>query len=185
MEHPDQIVTGKLKNRLVGLNKLKFLVPYQTRNTIVIGIFNSVLVYCLPLYGGCNKGQIKDLQVLQNKAGQIVAHKPPHTNRNELFDQLGRMSVAQLLVYHTILMVFKIRKSGEPEYLASFLKNDGRTGKIIVPNIKLGLTQKSFCFRGSDNWNSLPESLRTCVKIGTFKLGLKKWVLQNTSRFQD
>ena len=37
-------VIGKLKNRLVGLNKLKFLVPYQTRNTIVIGIFKSVLV---------------------------------------------------------------------------------------------------------------------------------------------
>ena len=169
-----KIVTGKLKNRLVGLNKLKFLVPYQTRNTIVIGIFNSVLVYCLPLFGGCNKGQVKDLQVLQNKAGQIVGI---------IF--LGLMSVAQLLVYHTILMVFKIRKSGEPEYLADYLKNDGRTGKIIVPNTKLGLVQKSFCFRGSDNWNSLPESLRTCMKIGTFKLGLKKWILQNTSRFKD
>ena len=89
-------VIGKLKNRLIELNKLKFLVPYQTRKSIVVGIFNSVLIYCLPLYGGCNKGQIKDLQVLQNKAGQIVAHKPPQTHRNDLYNQLGWITVFQL-----------------------------------------------------------------------------------------
>ena len=171
--------------RLVGLTVLKYLVPYETRNTIVIGIFNSILIYCLPLYGGCNKGQIKDLQVLQNKAGQIVAYKPPYTNRNVLFDQLGWMSVSQLIVYHTVLMVFKIRQTSEPEYLATFLKNYGRTGKIIIPNTKLGLTQKSFCFRGSADWNSLPEDLRKSVKIRTFKSDLKNWILKNIPRYPD
>ena len=87
------------QTRLIGLNKLRFIVPYETRKTITIGIFNSVLVYCLPLFGG----DVRDLQVLQNKAGQIVAHKPPFTNRAELFDQLGWMTVYQLIVYHTSL----------------------------------------------------------------------------------
>ena len=95
-------LVGKLKTRIAGLNKLKFLVPYQARNTIVTGIFNSVLIYCLPLYGGVNKGQVKELQVLQNKAGQIVSHKPPFTNRKELYDQLGWMTVSQLIVYHGV-----------------------------------------------------------------------------------
>ena len=176
-------VVGKLKTRLVGLNKLKFIVPYATRNTITIGVFNSVLVYCLPLYGGCNNAQIKELQVLQNKAGQIVTHKPPYTNRNELYDQLGWLSVAQLIVYHTLLLVFKIRKTGEPEYLADFLKNDSRTGRIIVPNVKLGLAQKSFCFRGSGNWNELPQILRNSLKIGAFKRGVRKWITENVPRF--
>ena len=127
-----QRVLAKLKARLVGLNKLKFLVPYNTRNTMVIGIFNSVLIYCLPLYGGCNKGHIKDLQVLQNKAGQIVAHKPPHTNRDSLYDQLGWLTVNQLIIHHTALLVFKIMKSAEPEYLAKIFGKDGRTGKTMM-----------------------------------------------------
>ena len=144
-----------------------------------------MLIYCLPLYGGCSKGQVKDLQVLQNKAGQVLAHKPPQTHRKDLYDQLGWMTVSQLIVYHTVLMVFKIRSSGEPEYLASWLKTDGRTGKIIIPNCKLKLAQKSFVFRGSANWNCLPESLRSCTKIGIFKPGLKRCVSQNIQRFQD
>ena len=96
-------VIEKLKTRLIGLNKLRSIVPYETRKTITIGIFNSVLVYCLPLFGGCNMGDVRDLQVLQNKAGQIVAHKPPFTNRAELFDQLGWMTVYQLIFFHTSL----------------------------------------------------------------------------------
>ena len=130
-------------------------------------------------------GDVRDLQVLQNKAAQIVAHKPPFSNRAELFDQLGWMTVAQIIVYHTLLLVFKIRMFGEPEYLAAFLKADNRAGRIVVPNTRLSLFKKSFSLRGSENWNALPESLRTCTKIGDFKRGLKKWIFDNIPRFLE
>ena len=178
-------VVGKLKTRLVGLNKIKFILPSPIRLTITTGIFNSVLVYCLPLFGGCTKEQIHDLQVLQNKAAQIVAHKPPFTSRKLLYDQIGWMTVSQLVVYHTLLMIFKIRKSGEPEYLAGFLLKESRTGRIMEPNIKLGLAQRSFCMRGSSHWNSLPPTVRNSVKLREFKLKLKPWITQNIPRFPD
>ena len=54
-----------------------------------------------------------------------------------------------------------------------------------IQNIKIGLVQNSFCFRGSASWNSLPESLRLMTKIGPFKTGLKKWILKNIPRFHD
>ena len=171
-------VVKKLKCRIAGLNKLKYLVPYHTRNTIVTGIFNSVLIYCLPLYGGCSKGQVREL--LQNRAGQIVSHKPPFTNRNNLFDQLRWMTVYQLIVYHIVLTV---KKSREPEYLARFLNSEGRNGRI--PRTKLSLAKNSFCYRGSENWNCLPETLRRCDKIGAFKVGLRNWVCQNVPRFPE
>ena len=88
---------GKLKSRLFALEKLKFIAPYQTKKMMTVGIFNSVLVYCLPLFGGCDKGEVKDLQVIQNKAAQIVTKKPPRTNINELYNRLGWMTVAQLI----------------------------------------------------------------------------------------
>ena len=178
-------VVSKLKTRIVGLNKIKFIMPYHSRLTITTGIFNSVLVYCLPLYGGCTKEQIHDLQVLQNKAAQIVAHKPPYTCRKGLYDQIGWMTVSQLVVYHTLLTVFKIRKSDEPKYLARFLLRESRTGRIMEPNITLGLAQKSFCIRGSSNWNALPPIIRNSEKLSEFKLQLKPWITQNIPRFPD
>ena len=43
---------------------------------IANGIFNSVLSYCMPLWGGCNKEDIDSLQVLKNRAAQIVSRLP-------------------------------------------------------------------------------------------------------------
>ena len=62
----------KLQTRLEGLGRLKFIVQENTRKMLAEGLFNSVLVYCLPLYGGCDKGDLHAMQVLQNKATRIV-----------------------------------------------------------------------------------------------------------------
>ena len=123
---------SKLRKRLVGLAKLKYICPYSMRKTISEGIFNSVLVYCLPLYGGLDVGDLKDLQVLQNKAAQIVTLSPPRAERAPMYDRLGWLSVNQLIVYHSIIAVFKIRSSREPEHLASILTRDSRNSRIII-----------------------------------------------------
>ena len=175
----------ELKKRLVGLQVLKYILPYGTRKSLTHGIFNSVLVYCLPLFGGCDIGEIKQLQVIQNKAAQVVTHSPPRANRDAMYDKLQWLSINQLITYHTLLTVYKIRQSGEPEYLASFLRSDNRGNRIIIPNTKLTLAKKSFVWRGSLNWNLLPENTRNLQKIGQFKRVTKSWVLGNAQRFLD
>ena len=139
--HQIENLISKLKTRLVGLTKIKFLVPFAIRKTITQSIFSSVMVYCLPLFGGCDKSQIKQLQVIQNKAGQIVSHLPPRTSRRELYDRVEWLTVNQLIVYHTVILIYKIRKNKEPEVLSAKLNNDTRTGQILIPNTKLGLEQ--------------------------------------------
>ena len=112
------VLSGKLKTRLVGLAKLKYIVPAAIRKTITEGVFNSVLVYCLPLFGGMDNGDLKDLQVLQNKAAQIATLSPPRAERSVMFSKLGWLTVNQLIHYHSVISIFKIRSSMEPEYLA-------------------------------------------------------------------
>ena len=107
------------------------------------------------------------------------------TSRTELYDKVQWLTVNQLIVYHTLIIIFKVRKNNEPEYLASKLKNDTRTGHILIPNVKLGLAQNAFTIRGSENWNSLPENIRHKLKIGTFKKLAKVWIADNIPRFLD
>ena len=90
-----------------------------------------------------------------------------------------------MIVYHTLITIFKVRKNNEPEYLASKLKNDTRTGHILIPNVKLGLAQNAFAIRGSASWNSLPGNIRNQPKMGTFKKLTKLWIVDNIPRFLD
>ena len=164
---------------------MKYIAPFHIRNSITQGLFNSVLVYCLPLYGGSDLGHVKGIQVLQNKAARIVCHAPPRANRNLLYDKPKWMTVNQLICYHSLLAIFKIKAKGEPEYLAQYLKEKSRTGQIIRHNTDLSLAMKSFTYRSSAQWNDLPSSVRNSISIGVFKMRLRSWIFSNIPRFID
>ena len=142
-----------------------------------------MLSYCLPLYGGMEKGDLCAMQVMQNKAARIAAAMPLRSSREAIFNKVGWLSVQQLFFYHTVLLIYKIRQSNQPEYLAMKLKNDSRNGRIVLPKIKLQLTKHSFCQRGASAWNQLPRHIRELATIGSFKVASKKWVIENIPRF--
>ena len=176
---------GKLRKRLTGLAHLKNIIPFHLRKTITEGMFTSVLAYCLPVFGGCDKEELQALQVMQNKAARLVTHFPLRAPRKEMLAQLGWLSVNQLIFYHSALSTYRIRQSREPEYLTSLLGRDGRTGKIVVSNTNLTLVKKSYCYRGAAQWNTIPENIRSVRKISQFKLQLRKWILQKVTQFVD
>ena len=86
-------LTSKLKTRVAGLQKIRYVMSRGTRKNIVQGVFNSILCYCIPLFGGCNKAELNQLQVQQNRAAQCVLGLPPRTSRSILFEKLGWMTV--------------------------------------------------------------------------------------------
>jgi hypothetical protein len=184
----DFLPMDRLKNfwkRLAGLTYVKFVLPYSLRKFVSEGVFNSVLGYCLPLFGGCDVGEIQDLQILQNKAAQLVTQSPPRAIRNPMYDRLGWLTVNQLITYHTLLAVYRVRLTGEPEYLAESLCNVNRNGHIIFKSTQLTLLKKSFKFRGACNWNGLPNSIRILKNMGAFKKAVKIWIKQHVPRFLD
>ena len=176
---------SKLRSRLAGLAHIRSVLPYSLKKLVTEGVFNSILAYCLPLFGGCDIGEIQDLQIMQNKAAQLVTNSPPRASRDPMFDKLGWLTVHQLVVYHTVLAVYRVRATGEPEYLADSLCRDNINGHIIVKFTKLTLFKKSFKLRGASAWNVLPPRIRKLKTIASFKPAVKKWIKQHIARFLE
>ena len=124
-------------------------------------------------------------QVLQNKAARIVTHSPWRASRQGMFDQLDWLTVKQLILYHSLLSVYRIRSSQEPEYLASRLSRENQFRKIILPNTNLSLFRNSFGYRVARDWNLLPSQLKQLKTIKSFKKELKSWVKREVPRFLD
>ena len=140
-------------------------------------------MYCLPLFGGCYKSEINLLQVQQNKAAQIVLNLPPRTNRDLMFSKLDWLTVSQLISYHTLITVYRIRKTRTPEHLASILCRENHNGHIVMKNPKLELYRDSFIFRGAITWNNLPRNVKSSCTVGVSKKHLRKWIIGNIPRF--
>ena len=174
---------SKLKLRLAGLGKIRHVLHLEERKLVAKAIFESVLTYCIAAWGGASKCEIEELQVLQNKAAQFVLNLPQRSSRDQMFNNLGWLTVNQLSVFHTLLAVYNIRQSKEPEYLAKKLCRDNARGNIIISFTNLTLLKKSFIVRGAELWNSVPFSIRSLRKVAEFKNSLKEWIRANVEKF--
>ena len=74
---------SKLQGRLQGLQIVRNIVnSMQIRKQVAESLFMSILVYCIPVWGGCENKDLSDLQVLQNVAAQHVLRLPRRNSRN-------------------------------------------------------------------------------------------------------
>ena len=121
--------------------KFKYSAPFCLRKQMAEGLFSSVFVYCMPVWGGIGKEDLRDIQVLQNKAARIVMHSPlMGVSRNDIFNQINWLTLNQLIEYHTLVTIYKIKKKKEPEYLYNILSDENIRRKINIKNENLTLT---------------------------------------------
>ena len=52
-----------------------------------------------------------------------------------------------------------------------------------MKNYRLELVRKSFTSRGAKQWNNFSLNLRVETKLGVFKQGLNKWIVEHVPRF--
>ena len=81
------------------------------------GLVILQIIYLIQLWGGCSDYLIKFIQVIQNRAARLVTKLDWYTPVQKLLDQCGWLSVKQLVEYHSLLLVYKVKAEGKPVYL--------------------------------------------------------------------
>ena len=131
------------------------------------------------------------LQVLENRAARFVTGKDMGTHVKDLLAECGWLSVRQLEVFHSIVQVYKTLSTGAPQHLYDRLRKSGdfpyntrlaTSGSIRMgPSFKtrLNITERSFVNRATAHYNSIPDEIRQCPTLETFKRKLKAWIQAN------
>ena len=112
-----------LNNRLNALKKVGRVASFKSRKMVANGVILSRLVYLIQWWSGCENYLLKALQIIQNKAARIVAKRGRRTPVKILLNQCGWLSVAQLSVYHSLMLVYKILSTKSPHYLYTQLSS--------------------------------------------------------------
>ena len=154
---------------------------------IANGIINSHILYHIQLFGGSSEELLSALQLQQNKAARLVCRLPWRTRTETLLQQMGWMNVKQMVAYHSVLSLYKIRKARKPKYIHEMISEPfpfktriAKTGGIRdTRGFTSRIGQTSFIPRTIDIWNSLPSSIRQGESPGVFSILLKKWVKNN------
>jgi len=155
---------------------------------IAEGLFMSKLNYLIPLWSGCGTGLKRDLQKIQNRVCRVVTRSDWSTPTEELLRQCGWLSVNQLGIYHSVLLVHKTKLSEKPLYLHKMhheekycrLTRQAKDEQIkLVGNPRSEVSRGSFRWRSASFYNMLPKQIRDMGNIESFKTALKLWIQKN------
>ena len=110
----------------------------------------SALSYMIVVWGGTEGYLMKTLQVIQNKAARQVTKLSWFTPTRLLLHQCNWLSIKQLVVFHTVIQVWKIRQSSVPAGLNNRLQQlrtrSGMKGYLAIPHMESCLGKKSFLY---------------------------------------
>ena len=189
IQDSEDSLVRSLSTRLGALKRIGKISSFKTRKMFADGIFISKLSYLISLWGGCEQYLTKSLQVIQNKAARVVTKLDWYTPTHVLLSQCGWLSVHQLAVYHSVVLVHKVLRSGQPQYLHSLFSQNYQCGtrhadkKLIKPTQTKApqhdLALNSFRWRAMMDYNSLTLDIRNSTCPHKFKRLAKTWIMEN------
>ena len=181
----------QLTSRVNALSMISSRGDFRTKLMVANGIVVSKICYLIQLWGGCEGYLLHTLQVLLNKAARVVTGFSCFTLTRKLLDTCGWLSVKQLVMYQTTIMVHKTFQTSKPLYLHSRLSNEHsyRTRQQTSGCIRMDhsfrykgdIPRNSFRCRGANSYNSIPAEIRASLTMVTFKSKLRKWIKINIS----
>ena len=172
-----------LTTRLSGLKKISQRAAFKTRLMVANSCFISVISYMISVWGGTECYIIKAVQLMQNKAARTITKKSWFTPTQTLLLQCNWLSIRQLIFYHSVIQVWRVRTAQLPRYIHSKLQSSitrsSEEGTLRIPPVERSLSAKSFLVRAAVMWNSVPPAIRDIKKIEELKPKLKTWIKQN------
>jgi len=159
----------KKLNRSVGmLYKIRHLCPKTVLRSLYFSIFNSHLVYGLPVWGNADKIYIEKINILQKKAIRAITFSDYKAHSLPIFKNLEILSIKDLYRYQVSSLMWDLDHETLPSSISSYftkIRNvhnhltrlaDTDKLSVIKTNTKrYGL--KSFKIEGATTLNSLKD----------------------------
>lgn len=96
---------------------LDYLSSVNIYKTIIAPHFD----YCATILFMSGKEELDRMQKLQNRAMRVILKVNKYSKISEMLDTLHFMNVKQRIVYNSLILVFKIKKSLMPSYLSDIV----------------------------------------------------------------
>lgn len=102
-----ELVTARVRNLIWIFKKLRHVLDKSLIGSIYVALAQSVMSYCLPVWGGANKTNFLYLEKAQRSLLKVIYFKPYKFSTEILYLQTNVLTVRKLFVLHTILSVHK------------------------------------------------------------------------------
>jgi hypothetical protein len=169
--------------RLKILYRVRDYLTVETRIMLCESLILSKLNYAATVFGSCLLGRTKNIiQRIQNACARYCfpvprrSHITPILNNNKLLNMSSRYTL------HFASQLFNIITTKQPPYLFHKLKftqcKMRIAPRLMFPQHSTAAFRGSFRYAATKCWNNLPPPIRKATCAASFKLHLKKFLLE-------
>ena len=181
-EHINNILSSSAKI-LAMMRKLKFTMHRKALNQICLSFLRPLMEYASSVWDSCAAYEKDSLEKLQNEAARIVTGLTRSVSLENLYSEIGWLSLADRRSYQKLVLVYKSKNGMLPEFLndlfppnvASVSRYDFRNNDdYVIQRRRTELFAKSFIPSSTELWNQLPKHIRDENTLLSFKKSLMR-----------
>ena len=166
------------RRQLGALKYISGQVPLKSKLLLANSLIVSRIVYAITIWGGTYETNIRKLQAVLNKTAWWVCNSGRRTSSRTLMERCNWLSIRELILYHTVLALWKtiwlkiplelhMKVNLDTDYIAT-------TREPRLQTCKLG-----FLWRAVNGWNTLSLEIRSLKSFPRFKKLLRKFIIEN------
>ena len=174
---------------LRNIFKIRKYLSIDATKSLVHALVTSCLNHCNSLLYGCKTSSIKRLQRIQNYSARAICKIAKYDHIIPVLKQLHWLPVKARIEHKLPTLTFKAVHGQAPSYLSELISRRPTLHPGLRSNHSLLLTvpkitskadkstaDRAFSLSAPKLWNSLPEELRNCSSVETFKGKLKTFL---------
>ena len=176
-EHVNNIISSASK--VLGMmRKIKFTINRKALGQIYVSFLRPILEYGSTVWDSCTQYEKDNLEKIQHEAARIVTGLTRSVSLRSLYGELGWISLEERRQFQKLVIAYKIKNGITPEYLNNlFPETVGSNTPYNLRNnsdynivyTRTELFKNSYIPSCITLWNTLPEHIRNCDTLASFK----------------
>jgi hypothetical protein len=180
-----------LNSKVWSLSRAKSFVPRQVLLDMYKSLIQPKIDYAITVWGYTTDQNLDRIQLLQNRAARVICNNFDFVNTRgiNLVADLKLMNVRQRRDYFMALLVFKSIHGTAPDYLCNEIimavevtnriSRNLSENDLYMPDTHIDVTRHAFSYCGPKIWNSMPEYIKECSSLYTFKHKAREYFMNH------
>ena len=172
----------------IRIMSIRHLIDSDTTAGLCLSLCISHLDYCNSLLYGISQSSLKKLQRVQNMCARLVLRKNKRDSATACLKELHWLPVKYRIHHKILTLTYKCYHNIGPAYLQQLIvkhharceglrSGSGQQDLLVIPHThSKTFADRSFAVAAPLLWNALPNNIRSCSDLLTFKKKFKMYL---------
>lgn len=175
----------KIRKLICKFYNLRYLMPNYIMRMLYFALVESLLRYCMAIWGGTFPTNMEQLKVTQKYIIKIILFKSKRYSSDLLFEEFNVLSLDMLYVSSALVFVYRHKEIAKFNILNKYETRSKSNLNVVVPLHTKTTTQRSITYFGPKLYNLLPSDIKLINNKNLFAKKVKRYITDNSIKFND